>query len=237
VIASTNPHGTLAQCSNVLAAPEGRPQTVNRPYRQQRHRGFSTVELMLVVVVSLIVAGMAIPTYRTIQRNLRSGGDARGINGEIVLAKMRAASDFTQARVYADLSTQMFWIDVWSKPIPPATTGSWGIEGGTQFLSQGVTWGYGSLSSPPAGTQTTIGQAPACRNETGALRGTGAAIANTACIVFNSRGIPIDSTGAPTANDAIYITDGNSVYAVTVSATGLILTWRTDAISANWKKR
>jgi len=209
----------------MFAAPEGRPQTVNMPCRQQRHRGFSMVELMFVILISLVVAAMAIPTFRTIQRNLRSGGDARDINGEIVLAKMRAASDFTQARVYVDLSAQTFWIDAWRK------TGSWGIEGGTQPLSQGITWGYGSLSNPPAGTQTTIGQAPACRDNGGA------AIANTACIVFNSRGIPIDSTGTPTANDAIYITDGNSVYAVTVSATGLIRTWRTDVGSANWQKR
>jgi len=231
VIASTNPHGRLAQGSNLLAAPEGRPQTVIMPYRQQRDRGFSLVELMFVIVISLIVAGMAIPTFLTIERNLRTSGDARDINGEIVLAKMRAASDYTKARVYADLSARTFRVEVWSKPVPPATTGSWGIEGGTQFLAQGVTFGFGGLGSPPAGTQAAIGQAPAC------LDNAGAAIANTACVVFNSRGIPVDSTGAPAANGALYITDGRSVYVVTVSATGLTQPWRTDAQSASWKKR
>ena len=228
VMASTNAHGTLAQCSNVLAAPEGRPQTVIMPYRQQRHRGFSLVELMFVIVISLIVAGMAIPTFLTIERNLRTSGDARDINGEIILAKMRAASDFTKARVYADLSAQTFRVEHWDK-----TGGSWTNvnEGGTQSLAQGVTFGFGGLGSPPAGTQATIGQAPAC------LDNGGAAIANTACVVFNSRGIPVDSTGAPTANGALYITDGRSVYVVTVSATGLTQPWRTDAQTASWKKR
>jgi len=66
--------------------------------------------------------------------------------------------------------------------------------------------------------------------------GTGT-ISNTSCIVFNSRGIPIDSTGAPTANDAFYITDGSTVYAGTMSATGLFQLWRTDIGAANWVKR
>ena len=197
----------------------------NTPYREHCHRGFSIIELMIVVVVGIILTAMAIPTFRTIQRNLRTGGDARDINGEIVLAKMRAASDFTKARVYADLSGQTFHIDVWDK----SGSGSWGIEGGTQPLSQDVTWGYGSLSSPPSGT--TIGQAPAC------LDNSGTAITNTACIVFNSRGIPVDSTGTPTANGVFYITDGSSVYSVTVSATGLIQTWRSGTDAANWQKR
>src|SRR6266849_2589765 len=145
----------------------------NTSYRERGHRGFSMIELMIVVVVGIILTAMAIPTFRTIQRNLRTGGDARDINGEIVLAKMRAASDFTKARVYADLAAQTFRVEVWDKP-----TGSWTNvnEGGTQFSAQGVTFGFGSLGSPPAGTQAAIGQAPACLNSGGA------AIANTACI-------------------------------------------------------
>jgi len=199
----------------------------NMPYREHGHRGFSMIELMLVVIVGTILTAMAIPTFLTIQRNLRTGGDARDINGEIILAKMRAASDFTKARLYADLSAQTFRIEVWNK----SGSGSWGIEGGTQPLSQDVSLGFGTLSSPPSGTQVTIGQAPAC------LDNSGTAISNTACIVFNSRGIPVDSTGTPTANDVLYITDGSSVYGVTVSATGLIQTWRSGTDAANWQKR
>lgn len=99
MIASTNPHGRLAQCSNVLAAPEGRPQTVITPYRQQGHRGFSLIEVMLVVVVGFIIAGIAIPTFLTIERNLRTSGDARDLSDEVSLAKMRAAATFTRSRL------------------------------------------------------------------------------------------------------------------------------------------
>jgi hypothetical protein len=77
---------------------------------------------------------------------------------------------------------------------------TWTVEGGNTSLSSAVTFGYGSISSAPP-PQTTIGQAPACNDNAGN------AIANTACIIFNSRGVPVDAAGAPTAIDAIYLTD------------------------------
>ncbi len=200
----------------------------NKSYgKHTHHRGFSLIEMVIAVAIGLLIAGMAIPTLLTLKRNLRISGDAGDINGDVALAKMRAAAAFTKARVYADLSANTFRIEVWNK----SGGGSWGTEGGTQALSPEVTWGFGTLNSPPAGTQAAIGQAPLCLNNTGN------AIANTACIVFNSRGIPVDSTGTPTPNDALYITDGGLVYGVTVSATGLIQTWRSGTNATNWKKR
>jgi hypothetical protein len=68
----------------------------------------------------------------------------------------------------------------------------------------------------------------------------GAAIANTACILYNSRGIPVDpsgaapNVGAPTGNDALYLTDGTAVYALTLSATGQSRVYRTNISSASW---
>ena len=147
--------------------------------------------------------------------------DARDLNGTILMAKMRAASNFAQTRVHADLNTQTFWVEV-----KQSGATSWTTEGGTQLLSTGVTFGFGSLSTPPSNTQATLAQAPGCPG-----------ISNTACVVFNSRGIPVDSTNTPTANDALYVTDGRSVTGVTVLATGLSQIWRSDASTADWTKR
>jgi hypothetical protein len=53
--------------------------------------------------------------------------------------------------------------------------------------------------------------------------------------MFNSRGIPVDSTGAPVASGALYLTDGSAVYGVTVAATGMIRLWRTFPYATpNW---
>jgi hypothetical protein len=77
-------------------------------------------------------------------------------------------------------------------------------------------------------TQGTVGQASQCLNNAGT------AIGGTACIVFNSRGLPIDSTGAPIGTNAIYIKDNvNTIYAITVAATGLPKLWRAQPIAAS----
>jgi type II secretory pathway pseudopilin PulG len=201
--------------------PNDRWKFRSRPSWAKPVGGFSALELLLVVAIVIIVAGMAIPKLMSMVQNLRTAGDARDLNGVILMAKMRAASNFAQARVHADLNTQTFWVEV-----EQSGATSWTPEGGTQLLSTGVTFGFGSLSTPPSNTQATLAQAPACPG-----------ISNTACVVFNSRGIPVDSTNTPTGNDALYVTDGTSVTGVTVLATGLTQIWRSDASTANWITR
>jgi len=193
----------------------------SRPNWARPLGGFSALELLIVVAIVIIVAGMAIPKMMSMVQNFRTAGDARDLNGTILMAKMRAASNFAQTRVHADLNTQTFWVEV-----KQSGATSWTTEGGTQLLSTGVTFGFGSLSTPPSNTQATLAQAPGCPG-----------ISNTACVVFNSRGIPVDSTNTPTANDALYVTDGRSVTGVTVLATGLSQIWRSDASTADWTKR
>jgi len=201
--------------------PHNHWKFLTRPSWAKPVRGFSTLELLVVVAIVIIIAGMAIPKLMSMVQNFRTAGDARDLNGTILMAKMRAASNFAQTRVHADLNAQTFWVEM-----EPSGATSWTAEGGTQFLSTGVTFGFGSLSTPPSNTQATLAQAPACPG-----------ISNTACVVFNSRGIPVDSTNTPTANDALYVTDGQSVTGVTVLATGLTQIWRSDASTANWSKR
>lgn len=218
---------------------------MNRVSLRKRAHGFSTVELLIVIAVALIVAGMAVPQYLTITRNLRISGDNRDLNGSIAQAKMRAAADFTQARVYVNLADNTFRIQTWSKTT--ATTGCWRPEGvnaapcstaanpgAGNALSAGVTFGFGQVGTPPANTQPAIGQAASCRNDTVLPLGSGGAIPNTACIVFNSRGIPIDAARAPTNTGAFYITNAVGVYGVTVGAAGQIQSWVTSAKTTSW---
>jgi prepilin-type N-terminal cleavage/methylation domain-containing protein len=46
--------------------------------------GFSVVEVMLVVVISVILAGIAVPYYQTIAATMRASGDLRDISGVTV---------------------------------------------------------------------------------------------------------------------------------------------------------
>jgi Tfp pilus assembly protein FimT len=179
--------------------------------------GFTLLQLLTVIAIMGTLAAVAIPMTGNTLSNFRLSGDARKLQNAVSLAKMRAASDFSKARVYADLSTNSFRIEVWRKTGAPG----WTTEGGTTTMYSADSFGFGVVGAPPPNTQVAIGESPQCLNNAGA------AIGNTACVVFNSRGIPVDNADAPTGLNGLYVTDGTAVYAVTISATGLIRLWRT----------
>jgi Tfp pilus assembly protein FimT len=209
-------------------------------------RGFSIIELIIVVLIAFVVAAMAIPGYTSMTRYLRIAGDARDVNGMVAQAKMRAAQDFTHARVNANLSANTFQLEVWDKT-GNGGAGCWKTDGDSvnqctntsspvQSLAQGVSFGFAAASAAAPNPQAVIAQAPGCT--TGVAGGTaGSSIANTACIEFNSRGIPVASNGSPAANDALYVTDSNMVYGVTVITSGLIQVWTTSALTTTWEAR
>jgi len=189
--------------------------------KHRKQKGLSLIEVTMVLLVTMVVAGMVVPKTISIIRELKTAGDARDLNGAILLAKMRAAANFSRARVYMDLSANTFRVE-WQK----SGTTTWTSEQGDQSLSKGVSFGFGSLSTPPPNTQSTLAQAPVCSGTT-----------HTACIIFNSRGIPVTSANVVTPSDAVYVTDGRTVTGVTVSGTGLTKIWRSGVSSATWLQR
>jgi len=187
-------------------------------------RGVSLLEMLVVLAIVGVLAAVAIPMTGNALANFRLSGDQRSVSNQISVAKMRAASSFSRTRLYVNLTARTFRIETWNK-----TTSAWAAESGDTSLSPGVTFSFGPVTTPPPNTQGIIGQALACTDNLGAV------IANTACVMFNSRGVPVDSTFAPTALDAIYVTDGTAVQGVTVAATGLLKAWNTVAVATpNW---
>jgi prepilin-type N-terminal cleavage/methylation domain-containing protein len=175
--------------------------------------GFSALELLVGVAITGVIAAIAIPMSGNSLGYYRLSGDARSVSNAIAVTKMRASATFSQARLYVDLNGKSFHIESWQKTGTPG----WIAESGSTALNSQNSFGYGTVGSAPLNTQTTIAQSPAC------LDASANAIANTACVVFNSRGIP---TSASSVN-AIYLTDGNLVYGATVSATGMVRLWQT----------
>ena len=209
--------------------------------KNKRQAGFSTLEMLIVIAMSVIITAIAIPSYLNTAAYLRAAGDLRSLNGVTALAKMRAASDFTHARAYADVAANTFHLEVWNKA-GNGGAGCWQTDGDTANactvigtspvfnLAQGDTFGAGGLTTGPTPAQQPIPVQTACQ----AINGGNGTIANTGCIVFNSRGIPIDANSSPVATGAFYLTNGTLVEAVTVSATGSIQSWSSPKASANW---
>mgnify|MGYP003346170940 CR=1 FL=1 len=111
--------------------------------RRNSQAGFSLVELLIVVVIGLVLVAFAVPNFIRARANFRISGDITSLNGEILLAKMRASARFTQTRVYMDYTTRKFRTEFWNR-----ATNLWVQEGvgAPQELSQGVNYGYGSVT-------------------------------------------------------------------------------------------
>jgi hypothetical protein len=178
------------------------------------------MEVMLALGVTGVVAAIAVPMVGNNLAYYRLSGDARSVANATGLAKMRAASVFGHERLYINLTTKAHRLE------SQATTNApWTADGGWTYLSQNVNYSFGVVGTAPPNTQAAIGQSPACRNDTNT-----ADIANTACIIFNSRGLPIDTAGQPFVY-GVYVTNGTAVYGVTVSATGTVRMWRTPPVA------
>ena len=183
------------------------------------------MEIVVVVGIIGVLGAIAAPMFNNAIRSFRLSGDARSLSNAAAVAKMRAASDFSRVRLYVDLTARTHRMQVFDKT---SATCCWVTQGGVVSLSSGVSFGHGAVLTPPADTQDLIGQAPLCTTDADPPVN----IPNTACIMFNSRGTPIDNSFAPFGNDALYVTDGTAVYGVTVASTGLLRLWRTPPVAA-----
>jgi type II secretory pathway pseudopilin PulG len=188
-----------------------------------RQDGFSLIDIMAAILVIGLVSAMALPATGSSLAAQRFRGDGQSVSNMVALAKMRAAARFSRARLFVDLAANSYSMQTWDKD-----DGSWATDGGVMRLSRGVAFGFGGLAVPPPDTQAAIAQSAPCTDDEGAN------IPNTTCIIFNSRGIPVDAAGAPTGGNAVYLAGETGVYAVTVTATPLIRMWWSPRHTAAW---
>lgn len=164
--------------------------------------GFSVLELLIVVAVMSVMAAASIPSLQRTLRTYRIAGDARVIAYTLTLAKMRAASNFTLQAIDWDSGNNRFYAQAFQKDLA-----HFQADGSIQNvnLSSGVVLGTPASGDSPS----TVGAS------------------NSAGIVFNSRGLPVDSSFNPIVTAvAFYLNNGTDYYAVSVAAGGRVQVWK-----------
>lgn len=218
--------GSILQLGNLGVAMKSQPKNGSRDAR-----GFSLIELMIVLVISLVAAAFALPNITSAISNMRLRSSVSGIAG--ILQETRILSvksnKFNVARNTTYTGANMFYTDLdFNNAFTPANTTTQVAGEPTVQAAQGVTF----ATAPPTAFPNAALLGPN-------FNPTAATIFN---VGFNARGLPCTPTGGnpTTGTPASCITDGTVGYlmyfkisgsfgdswsAITITPAGRVRTW------------
>lgn len=196
--------------------------------RRPQDRGFSAVELLIVLAVVGAIAAIGLPMSGGMIDDIRLRGDAQGLSSAVALTKMTAATKFSRSRLHVNQTAGTWRIETWQSTGTPG----WIADGGTQTLSYRGQFGAGPVTVPPPNSQSVVAQPAPC------LAADDTTIDGTACVIFNSRGLPVSSSGAPMTTQVLYMRGPTGVFAIVLGATGQLQVWRTTSTSTGaWQQQ
>lgn len=232
------PAGARERSASGILWSKARARRVRSATTNRHTRGFSLLELMIVVAIMLVVAAYAIPTWMTSFKLARIRGAQTAYAGLLQLARTRAINDDRYYSVYikaaAGTSPQMAYVDIY----PQNVNGTSGNGAGGSFVS-----------GPPADPMVTLsneavpqsaGSAPNTANLYTLFCSScaNAIIKNTPptwgpdglpCTPITSAGgtgLVCNSAGGPIAYVTFFQSSTNGEWdAVTISPAGRIKTW------------
>jgi prepilin-type N-terminal cleavage/methylation domain-containing protein len=203
-------------------------------------RGFSVIEISMALLVSLILAGIAIPNMVGVQRKSRLRGAATDFSGMIESQRIYAIRDNRFYSVYL-LTFSKAPSEAYIDMFPHSNTGASG-NGGTSIVggNPGVT-GDPVIVVPAEVTQQVVANAPSTSNLQSQLLPSNTNVtptdASVTPITFSPRGLPCtplpvtggtvcDSSGGPVAYWTFFQDSASTEWeAVTVTPAGKIGKW------------
>lgn len=196
--------------------------------RRPHDHGFSAVELLIALAIVGSLAAMSLPISGSMIDDIRLRGDAQGLSSGVALTKMTAATKFSRSRLRVNEAAGTWQIETWQSTGTP----DWVVEGATHQLSSRDQFGAGPVTAAPPNTQAAVAQPAAC------LAADDTTIAGTACVIFNSRGLPVSSSGAPMTTQVLYMRGPTGVFAIVIGATGQLQVWRTTSTASGaWQQQ
>ena len=187
--------------------------------RLRQEAGYTILQLAVTVLISGSVIAIATPKITNAMREYRANIAMRNIADTLSRAKMQAISENKRSAMLIDTATNRAAMAVLKYDTASA---SWIIDQTFYVaLPQGVTFQRPSITAPSGVTTTGVTSFPAISGSTTVFRQD-----------FNSRGFPIVANGSDVAS--IFLGNGQSYRAITISSVGGIRTYKTDTANNTW---
>jgi Tfp pilus assembly protein FimT len=167
---------------------------------KENDKGFSLVELSVLLGAMAILAAMAIPMLSSSMRSMQLASDARSVASTMTYAKLSAASLTTRCRLTFDIDNSQ-----WKLERRNPATGNYELQDAINQLSRGIAhsgiiFKSNSSSAPPGFPNNS-----------------------STVITFSSRGTLIEPTEGI---GIVYLSDDANDYAITSSTSGKVQIWR-----------
>lgn len=173
------------------------------------------VELLIVLAIMGVIAAIAVPQALNFAKAYRLHAVASSIASQLNVTRFRATSQYSPYRMNFNTSGSSFTMDRLNSSYSSPVT-----EFGAQTLPTGISF----LTTCPVSAKP------------GTISSTFSGISSS--IFFNTRGLPVDSTGTPSNNNVIYIKNQDDLYdAVTVTLGGQIQSWNYSPGTSSWLAR
>lgn len=187
--------------------------------RLRQEAGYTILQVAIVLLVSGCVVAIATPKITNAMREYRANIAMRHIADTLNRAKMQAISENKRSAMLIDTATNRAGMAVLKYDTP---TTSWVVDQ-TYYVSlpQGVSFQRPAITAPGGVTSTGVTSFAAVSGSTTVFRQD-----------FNSRGFPIVTNASDVAS--IFIGNGQSYRAITMTSVGGIRTYRTDTANSNW---
>jgi len=179
-----------------------------------RHKGFSLLEALIVVAITLVAAAIATPKLLGVMKQYRMTDSVRRLQALATAAHVKSSARNTRYQILVVSSTTFklqYCTDCVASRSASGACSAWALDESSalESLAAGITFSTSGLSSVDAPAIVTCDTTPC-------------AVSQASEMTFNSRGLLFDeSASAPTASRCFYLagTSVNSM-AVCTSLTG-----------------